>query len=222
MITSVIIVDLSSLKLHRADWFTRGFSFFWHINNKFVWLIHKNKNSTKKKRKTHENIYSLNVCGKGRFVSHTVKLNGSIALQFSIFIQREILFVSFIFISWFSGPLNSRKTFPSHESDFFSFLVGEELEGGKENTLRADNCRALYEVLLFKQASEDPSMKSCEYLCLRFAFLCWLTVRTNVVIIAKSWITSSSSHRSTTIGKCLSFPIWKCDAVQFISNHFTV
>jgi hypothetical protein len=33
-------------------------------------------------------IFVLNVCGKGRFVSHTVKLNGSIALQFSIFVQK--------------------------------------------------------------------------------------------------------------------------------------
>lgn len=29
------------------------------------------------------------MCGKGRFVSHTVMFNGSIALQFSIFIQRN-------------------------------------------------------------------------------------------------------------------------------------
>lgn len=88
---------------------------FWHINNKYVANTQKKKcpklqpQPSQKKNQTHENIYSLNVCGKGRFVSHTAKLNGSIALQFSIFIQRnkeEILYVSFIFRGS-RGPLKN-------------------------------------------------------------------------------------------------------------------
>lgn len=98
------------------------------------------------------------MCGKGRFVSHTVKLNGSIAQQFpDIFIQRnkEKSFFFRLYFVVLSGVSPLPPTFPARTTSHF-FLENERTEshtkGRKESFSRADNYIAFG---LFKQA-EDP------------------------------------------------------------------
>lgn len=93
-------------------------------------------------------MFSQRVRYKGRFVSHTVKLNGSIALQFSIFIQRnkENIFVVIFRGSW--RPLDAEEMKHPRKRPFFSttrkkYMLKATGKRGKKNSSKADNYIAL-------------------------------------------------------------------------------